>query len=95
MEKFETLDDLPYHIKSDVEECLDHKKHNRNDWRGLASRLNIKATFIESLIKNPPESPCRKVFEKASSTTVTELLHALDIMERKDVLDIFYSQIGT
>lgn len=91
---FNTLNDLPYHIKSDIEECLNIEKHDRNDWRGVASRLNLKPAYIEKLAKASPENPSNEVFKEASNRKVSELLQALYIMERNDVLDIFYSHIG-
>lgn len=95
MKKLNTISDIPYHIKSKVQDALDKKKHNGKDWREVASRLKLENSFIEQLLAEEPapKSPCKEVFEEGSNKKVEELLKALFKMERHDVLNIFHSDI--
>ena len=88
-----TVSELPYHIREDVKECLNEKKENREDWRGVASRMDVKAKTIGKIENGFKEDPTEKLLKEISNEKITKLLQILYQMKRHDVLNIFYREI--
>lgn len=92
--KFNTINDLPWPIKSGIENLFKKTKDDKNDWRMLAYRLGLKAAFIDEMEDNPPTNPCRKVFEEKNNVKVNKLIQELYQMERWDVLDSIQAEMS-
>ena len=89
----ETISKLKYHVREDVKESLNMKKQNRNDWRGVASRMDVKPSIIENIEKKHKEDPTGKLFEEISDKKTKQLIQVLYQMDRHDVLNIFYDEM--
>ena len=86
---------MPYHIRADVKELLNSRKESRQDWRGVASRMEVKPSTIE-IIEEKEEfkkDPTEKLFSEISNEKITRLLQILYQMDRHDVLNIFYKDL--
>ena len=88
----ETISELPYHIGEEVKELLNEKKENRRDWRGVASRMEVKTKTIEKIENDFKKDPTEKLFKEISNEKITKLLQILYQMERNDVLNVFYRE---
>ena len=91
MQGFTTINDIPYHIKAEIEELLNKKRLRRDDWKGVASRLEMKSSTIEE-IEQCSKNPCKDTFEELSNKTVVTLLQTLYQMERHDILNSIHKQ---
>jgi transcriptional regulator with XRE-family HTH domain len=76
-----------------VKDSLNVTKESRDDWRGVASRMGVKAPTIEKIARNYKENPTHKLFQELSSKKTTELLQVLYQMDLHDVLNIFYDKV--
>ena len=76
-----------------MKESLNVAKESRYDWRGVASRMGVKAPTIEKFAKDFKENPTDKLFQELSSKKTTELLQVLYQMDLHDVLNIFYDNM--
>ena len=86
---------MPYHIREDVKELLNSRKESRHDWRGVASRMEVKPSTIK-IIEEKDEfkkDPTEKLFNEISNEKITRLLQILYQMDRHDVLNIFYKDL--
>jgi transcriptional regulator with XRE-family HTH domain len=92
---YDTISKLKYHVREEIKELLDTKKESRNDWRGVASRMNVKPSTIEKIEKEFKENPTQKLLEEISDKKTREFLQVLCRMDRHDVLNIFYEEMCT
>ena len=76
-----------------MKDSLNVTNERRDDWRGVAARMGIKATTIEKFAKDFKENPTDKLFQELSSKKTTELLQVLYQMDLHDVLNIFYDNM--
>ena len=88
----DTISKLKYHIREEVKELLNIQKQNRKDWRGVASRMDVKSSTIEKIEKDFKEDPTEKLLEEISDKKIIDLLKVLCEMNRHDVLNIFYEE---
>ena len=63
------------------------------DWRGVATRMNVKPSTIEKIEKYVKEDPTGKLFEEISDKKTKQLVQVLYQMDRHDVLNIFYEEL--
>ena len=89
----DTISKLKYHVREKVKESLNIQKQNRKDWRGVASRMDVKPSTIEKIEKDFKEDPTQKLLEKISDKKIKQLLQVLYEMERHDVLNILYEEM--
>lgn len=74
---------------------LNSRKENGRDWRGVASRMEVKTSTIE-IIEEKDEfkkDPTEKLFSEISNEKITRLVQILYQMDRHDVLNIFYKDL--
>ena len=93
MKDHETVSNLKYHVREDIKDSLNIQKQNRMDWRGVASRMDVKPSTIEKIEKNFKEDPTGKLFEEISDKKMKQLIQVLYQMDRHDVLNIFYDEM--
>ena len=86
---------MKYYVREEIKELLNTKKENRKDWRGVASRFDVKPSAIEKIEKDFKENPTQKLLEEISDKKITKLLHVLYQVDRHDVLNIFYDDMCT
>lgn len=76
--------DLTWEVQNEISKSLNPQKQSGNDWRLVASRLQL-SNIIQNLEEKA--NPTIELFRECTVTTCRELLEILVDINRTDVLD--------